>query len=269
MKALRIYVEGIAVLGPAMPDWTAARDILRGETGHPENAYAPQPVKLPPPEMLPASERRRAGDAIKLSMAAGLAATRDAGADASQLMSVFSSTGGDCENCHSILETLASSDRLISPTRFHNSVHNAPAGYWSIATRCTAASTSLCAYDATFTAGLLEAATQAIDSGERCLLVSFDTAYPEPLYSLRPIPYPFALAFVIHAHETAQTKFSLTISLSGDALDVMQNPQLEALRQSVPSARSLPLLSLLAAEKSGRAVLDYLAPSNMAIEVGA
>lgn len=265
MKPMRIYVEGIAVLGPAMPDWASVRELLRDS----ESAYAPQPVKLPPPELLPASERRRAGEAIKLSMATGLAAARDANADIAQLANVFSSTGGDCENCHNILETLASNDRQISPTRFHNSVHNAPAGYWSIAARCTAASTSLCAYDATFSAGLLEAATQTLSGGERCLLVSFDTAYPEPLFSLRPIPYPFALALVINARETAAAKASLTISMSRDAVDTMADAQLEALRGSVPSARSLPLLQLLAQEKRGRAVVEYLEPFAMSIEVDA
>ena len=35
--------------------------------------------------MLPPAERRRSGDAIKLSMAVGLAAVRDAGADAAML----------------------------------------------------------------------------------------------------------------------------------------------------------------------------------------
>lgn len=261
---MRIFVEGIAVLGPAMPDWATARELLNA--GRP---YEPQPVKLPPPEMLPASERRRAGDAIKLSMAVGLAAMRDANAEPTQLANVFSSTGGDCENCHSILETLASSDRLISPTRFHNSVHNAPAGYWSIATRCTAASTSLCAYDATFSAGLLEAAAQTLDTDKPCLLVAFDTAYPEPLYKVRPLPYPFALALVIRASETAATKAALTISFSRDAVDTMRDPQLEALRRAVPAARSLPLLDLLATGKSGRVVVDYLEPSNLAIEVEA
>jgi hypothetical protein len=265
MKALQIYIEGIGVLGPAMPDWKAAIEILRDES----QLFVPAAVKLPAPEMLPASERRRAGDAIKLSMAVGLAAIRDTGIDDMQLASVFSSTGGDCENCHSILEALASNDRLISPTRFHNSVHNAPAGYWSIATQCTAASTSLCAYDATFCAGLLEVATQAINSGERCLLVAFDTAYPEPLYSQRPIPYPFALGFVINSRKTAQCKASLTISLSRDAVDGLRDEQLELLRQCIPAARSLPLLKLLAAQTPGRVVLDYLDPHNLAIEVNA
>ncbi len=265
MSALRIYVEGIAVLGPSMPDWESARALLRENAA----AFVPQPIKLPAPEMLPASERRRAGDAIKLSMAVGLAAIRDADIDGTQLANVFSSTGGDCENCHAILETLASNDRQISPTRFHNSVHNAPAGYWSIATRCTAASTSICAYDATFSAGLLEVSAQSLDSGERCLLVSFDTAYPEPLYSQRPIPYPFALALVINAVKTEKTKAGLTISLSREAVDAMADAQLDIVRQSVPSARALPLLQLLAKRNAGRVVVEYLEPLAMAIEVDA
>lgn len=263
MNALRIYIEGIAVLGPGLPDWERAREILRSDG----EAYVQQPMKLPPPELLPASERRRAGDAIKLSMAVGVAAVRDAAVNAEELANVFSSTGGDCENCHSILDTLASADRLISPTRFHNSVHNAPAGYWSIAARCTAASTSLCAYDATFSAGLLEAAVQALDSNQPCLLVAFDTAYPEPLYSQRPIPNPFALGLVIRSTQTTNTKFALEISLTHDSVDTLADTELESLRLSVPTARSLPLLQLLAAPRAGRVVVEYLAPFNLAIGV--
>ena len=75
-------------------------------------------------------------------------------ADLAQLATVFSSTAGDCDNSHVILETLASADRALSPTRFANSVHNAAAGYWSIATGAKAESTVLCAFDASFGAGL-------------------------------------------------------------------------------------------------------------------
>lgn len=264
MSACRIHIEGIGLLGPALSNWQDAGAALRGEA-----VFQPQPVKLPPPEMLPPAERRRSGDAIKLSMAVGLAAVRDAGADAAMLANVFSSTGGDCDNCHNILDALASADRLISPTRFHNSVHNAPAGYWGIATQCTAASTSLCTYDATFGAGLLEAAAQALSSGERCLLVAFDTAYPEPLYSLRPIPHAFGLGLVLNPLRTAATKATLSLSLSRDPADTMTGAEFETLRCSVPTARSLPLLQMLANGASGRTVIDYLVPFNLAIEVAA
>ncbi|MET0378805.1 MAG: beta-ketoacyl synthase chain length factor [Spongiibacteraceae bacterium] len=263
MKPLRVYLEGISVLGPAMPDWNHARQVLSAR----DHAYEPRPMHLPVPELLPSSERRRAGDAIKLSMAAAVAAVRDANADAAQLANVFSSTGGDCENCHNILETLASGDRLISPTRFHNSVHNAPAGYWSIATGCMAASTSLSAYDAGFSVGLLEAATQTLASGERCLLVAFDTKYPAPLYAVRPIPHYFAVGFVLNASATAMTKATLDITLCGDRTDNLADAQLEHLRRSVPTARALPLLQLLANSAAGRVVIEYLDPHNLAVEV--
>ncbi len=263
MKLPRVFIEGISVLAPAMPDWNCAREVLCAY----DTAYEPQPLHLPVPELLPSSERRRAGDAIKLSMAAALAAVRDANADAAKLASVFSSTGGDCENCHNILETLASSDRQISPTRFHNSVHNAPAGYWSIATKCMAASTSLSAYDAGFAAGLLEAASQTLANGERCLLVAFDTRYPEPLYAARPIPHYFAVGFVLNASATAATKAALDMTLCSERADTMTDVQLEQLRSTVPTARALPLLQLLAAGTPGRIVIDYLDPYNLAVEV--
>ena len=91
---------------------------------------------------------------------------------------MFSSSAGDGNNCHEICQALASNDRQISPTRFHNSVHNAPSGYWSIASGAMATSSVVCAYDASFGAGLLEALAQVVADGTRCVLVSYDTDYP-------------------------------------------------------------------------------------------
>ncbi|MBV8464785.1 MAG: beta-ketoacyl synthase chain length factor, partial [Burkholderiales bacterium] len=120
MSGYQVHIEGIGLLGPGIKGWLDTAPVLRGEM-----PYQSAPIVLPPPEGLPAAERRRAGVAIKLSMAVAMEAARDADADPAKLANVFSSTGGDCENCHAILEVLASSERLISPTRFHNSVHNA------------------------------------------------------------------------------------------------------------------------------------------------
>ena len=62
-------------------------------------------------------------------------------------------------------ETLAGDDPAsISPTRFHNSVHNAAAGYWTIGAHCMQAATAISAYDASFAEGLLEALMQ-LDAG--------------------------------------------------------------------------------------------------------
>jgi Beta-ketoacyl synthase, N-terminal domain len=262
MSELQIHVDGIGLYGPGLSGWTRACEVLAGRA---ELKLAP--TWLPTVESLPPAERRRIGLAIRLSMAIGFEAVQHAAADPAHLVTVFSSTGGDCDNCHNLLETLASEDRSLSPTRFQNSVHNAPAGYWSIATACHAASTSLCAYDATFSAGMLEAATQAIDSGQPCLLLAYDTAYPEPLYSLRPIPYPMGVAMVLNPVRTAAALASLKIDLTQAAATPMLDLGLEALRTQNPSARSLPLMQRLAQRSPGSVVVEYLAPLNLAVQV--
>lgn len=262
MKALIVHVEGIGLVGPSMANWAEARAVLRGQ-----HAFVPTPPQLPTIDVLPPAERRRVGVVLKLALGTGLEAVRDAGVDAARLATVFSSTGGDCDNCHNILETLASADRAVSPTRFHNSVHNAPAGYWSIATRCMAPSTSLCAFDATFGAGLLEAAAQTAANGERCMLISFDTHYPEPLYALRPIPYAMGVALVLNPVRTSSARATLVIQPSTDAITTMADPALETLRLANPSARSLPLMQHLAQGTSGNVVIEFLDNIHLGAEV--
>lgn len=262
MKPLRVHVEGVGLVGPGMANWPEARGVLGKQ--HP---FVPAPAQLPTIDVLPPAECRRVGVALKLALGTGLEAVRDAGIDASELATVFSSTGGDCDNCHNLLETLASADRAVSPTRFHNSVHNAPAGYWSIATRSMAPSTSLCAFDATFSAGILEAAAQALSTGERCLLISFDTHYPEPLYALRPIPYALGVALVLNPVRTSAARAALLLQPTTDAMTHMDDPALEALRLAIPSARSLPLMQHLAQGTSGRVVIEFLDDMQLGIEV--
>jgi hypothetical protein len=51
-----------------------------------------------------------------------------------ELLSVFTSAGGDTPIIDDLCSTLVDSPQLISPTRFIHSIHNAPAGVWSMAT---------------------------------------------------------------------------------------------------------------------------------------
>lgn len=262
MSALQIYVDGISLFGPGLSGWEQSREVLAGDA-----ALLLAPPQLPPVECLPPAERRRVGMLIKLSMAIGFEAVRSAGADPAHLATVFSSTEADCDNCHNILETLASADRAVSPTRFHNSVHNAPSGYWSIATACMEPSTSLCAYDATFSVGLLEATTQSLNSGKPILLLAYDVTFPEPLFELRPIPYPLGVALVLNPVKTASARAQLTLSLVTSDASKMPDAELEMLRLNIPAARSLPLMQLLAKGSNGTVVIDYLEPLNLSIEV--
>lgn len=265
MQSARIqnlYLDGVSVFGPGLTGWAQTCDVLTGR-----QPYIAAPTALPAVEKLPPAERRRVGTPVKLSMAIGLEAARHAGADLANLATVFSSTEADCDNSHAILEALASPDRALSPTRFHNSVHNAASGYWGIATGSMQPSTSLSAYDATFVAGLLEAATQAISSGKPCLLLAYDTAYPEPLQRLRPIPAAMGVALVLNPCQTPAASAVLKLTFSDAAATRMPQDDLEHLRQSIPTGRSLPLLTLLAQGRNGSVVLDYLDTLRLSIEV--
>jgi hypothetical protein len=266
MSALTGCIQSLGLLGPGLADWSAARAVLNGESPH----IAARTV-LPLPEVLPPAERRRAGRVIKLALAVGaeaLARARSHGTlDLHALSTVFTSSGGDGDNCHEICLSLASRERLISPTRFHNSVHNAAAGYWGIAYGCTEASTSLCAGDASFAAGLLEALAQLACGAPAVLLLAYDADYPQPLYAKRPVADAFGVALLLTAPATDNKLPRLQVSLSDAPAARMDDAGLESMRASIPAARSLPLLERLAQRRAGTVVLDYLDTARLAVEV--
>lgn len=262
MTILTAYIEGIGLLGPGFTDWPTGRAVLAGDA-----AYQYQATVMPAPAALPPAERRRSGPIVKLSLAVGHEAAAMAGLDVATLPTVFSASGGDGKTCHEICEMLASDDRLISPTRFHNSVHNAAAGYWSIATGAMATSSVLCAYDASFGAGLLEALAQVAVERAPCLLIAYDTSYPEPLHTKRMIPDEFGVAFALVPARSAQSLAKISVALTSASPDRMADSALEQLRTSIPAARSLPLLRSLARRGSASIVLDYLDNRRLAVDV--
>jgi hypothetical protein len=258
---LAARIEGVGLVGPGLESWPAARIILAGEA-----PYEPRPTVLPMPEALPPTERRRASKSVRVSLAAGLAAVADARRSARDMVSIFASSSGDGDTCHAICEALASDDRLISPTRFHNSVHNAPAGYWGIATGAMAAADSLAAFDASFAAGLLEAMGRIAAAPDvPVLLVSYDAPYPEPLNATRPILDSFAVGLVLG--RDSGEGLGIAIETTRDAPERMSSEPLERVRVGIPSARVLPLLQRVAKAHAGRVVLDYLDDLALAVEL--
>ncbi len=253
MTELAAFIEGISLIGPGLTGWTAAAPVLAGQA-----AYVAAPTQLPPLTVLPAAERRRAGRIVQIAIAAGLEATRHAQRDAATLPAVFSSAGADGDNCHAICETLATTLRQLSPTRFHNSVHNAAAGYWSIATGAMAASTALCAYDASFAAGLLEALTQVTVNREPVLLIACDAPFPEPLRQKRPLPDVCGMALVLAPVRGQRSMARLSAELVTEPFERCAEPALEALRAQLPPARCLPLLVRVARREAARVVVEYL-----------
>ena len=257
MTVIALQLLGAGVFGPGLAGWTASQAMLAGQAERIERATA-----IPLPTRLAAAERRRASAAIKLALAVADDACTQAGIDPSTLASVFTTSNGDGANCHGLCETLATPQPMVSPTRFTNSVHNATAGFWHIAVGSRAASTSLCMHDASFAAGLVEAALQVHATGRPVLLVASDVPYPDPLSRVRPMQDSFGAAFVLAPGAgggggSGAKALSVGLETGAAGATPSREQALEGLRANVPAARALPLLQALAAGRSERIVFDY------------
>lgn len=254
--ALNVYVRGIGLLGPGLVDWASGQAVLRDAA-----SWVSQPTLLAAPGRLPPAERRRAGDAVKLSIAVADQACGQAGADTQTLATVFTASSGDTANCHALCEALATPQRAVSPTRFTNSVHNAVAGYWHIATTSRAPSTSLCAHDASFGAGLLEAIAQCASARRPVLLVAVDAPYPQPLHAARSLQAAFGVALLLDVEPGRAALAQLMLCAASDEpamASTCGDAALDALCRGVPAARSLPLLQALARREPASLRLDGL-----------
>jgi hypothetical protein len=263
MTTLTVHISGIGVLGPGLADWATGQALL-----HEGGPWQHAATAIPAPNRLPATERRRAGNVVKASIVVADQALAMSGLDAATLPTVFTSSTGDPGNCHILCEALAQPERLVSPTRFTNSVHNAPAGYWHIATQSRAASTSLAAFDASFAAGLQEAAVQCVATGAAVLLVACDVPYPEPLHALRPVADVFAVALVLQPAGAQGRKLTIEVSGNREPTACAQ-AGLEALRTGIPAARALPLLQALAHAAAAGLVLDGLGSQHLHVTLAA
>ena len=175
MSSLTATIEGIGFWAGGLPSWAQARAYAAGQ---PLPTDAPS---KPAPQLLAPNERRRAPESVAVALEVAQAACLDAGRDPQTLPSVFASTHGDLAITDYMCATLAAEPRAISPTKFHNSVHNAAAGYWTIGNGCVQATTAISAYDATFAQGLLEAMLQLASGADAVLLAAYDTASAGPL----------------------------------------------------------------------------------------
>ncbi|EIM00800.1 beta-ketoacyl synthase chain length factor [Rhodanobacter denitrificans] len=240
MSTLRLCVEGVGLWSPPLADFAALRALLAGTT-------PPAPPPRPAAATLPPNERRRAPESVLLAIEAAGQALAMSGRDAATLACVFASSHGDQAITDYMCTTLARAPAELSPTRFHNSVHNAAVGYWTIATGCHAPSTAICAQHASFGAGLLEAASQVLAEQRPVLLVCSDTAGSGPLNEVTACHQPFGCALVLAPHAGPATLARLDLTLqSGTAPDPPLPEPLASWRAGNPSAASLPLLALLA-----------------------
>jgi hypothetical protein len=242
MNARTLHVEGIGLWAPHLPGWEAARAILRGESPAPDAARA-----RPAPQVLGPTERRRAPDSVAVALEVAAAACEAAARDARSMPSVFASSFGDLAIMDYLCEVLARAPLDTSPTRFHNSVHNAAAGYWTIATGCLEPYTAITAHEHTFGTGLLTAAVHAATDGVPVLYVAYDIEARGPLATLVSSRGMLGAALVLAPEPSARSIARLQWQLtSSDVVPTRVRPENVGLVAGNALSGSLALFEALA-----------------------
>ena len=268
MSALDIVIEGIGVWSAELSNWAASCDVLCTDVFSTEVEKVLNAASRPAPSLLAPTERRRAPDSVLLAIEVAQQACAMTGRDPRDLPNVFASAFGDLAINDYLCATLARSPQDMSPTKFHNSVHNAPAGYWSIATGCMESSTAISAGAATFGAGLLEAALLAQRESRAVLLAAYDIAAVGPIADIVPCRTAFGVALVLApaspravAHLRVQPQHAATTELASAA------GVLHACHRDNPAARGLPLLAALARREPQTLMLAAGACVNLRMEI--
>ncbi|TKS60651.1 MAG: hypothetical protein EWM72_01201 [Nitrospira sp.] len=261
---MKVAIHGIGLLAPGLAGWDASRTVLAG-------LRLFQPGAVPDPEavLLPPNERRRSSDSVRWAVEVAQEAIGQSDLDPREVATVFASSGGEMGVFDQLCRALATPERVISPTLFHQSVHNTAAGYWGIATTCQQSSTALSCYDDSFAAGLLEAITFVCVEQRPVLLVAYDLAVPAPLSEARPITTGFAVALVL-APPSASSLASMHLRLEEahqEDTSSLQDLALERVRLDNPAARSLPILRAIATGGSHRVTLSLLDSQQLVLDL--
>jgi hypothetical protein len=205
---MRVWLSGIGISAAGVPDWESARAFIAGDREFELFEY-----RYRAPELLGGAERRRCPVSVKLALDVAEQARAMAGVEGADMAGVFASMTSDGPIVTRCLATLADDPHYLSPTDFHNSVHNAAVGYWAIATGSRHGATSLTAAEDSFAAALLKGVMQALSGDVPVLLCVYDVPFDAPLDVRVGIPVPFGAAMVLHGTPPATNLASLDLAL--------------------------------------------------------
>ena len=260
MKPISFQILGVGCWGPGFENWPELRSLL-SFPDKPENK--PSEIdetnedalkKLsrgPKPEVIPANERRRAPLPVRLAVESSWQATQNAQLDPAHLPCVFVSGIGDTQLTDYMCKALASENKALSPTKFHNSVHNAAAGYWTISTGCMQAANSIAGFQESVSLALMEAIMQCELENRPILLTFYDAPSSEVLKELLKTETPFSASIIIAPANSELEKTSYAASIADGSVDwpsIATSAELEACYETNPASRILPLLAAIAQE---------------------
>lgn len=247
MTSLSFRLHAAGVMAPGLASLPQLRAVSSGAA-----PYVPAPLQLPSPAALPAQERRRASQPVRLVLACIEEALEGCPFPGADLRSVFATDEGTGEVCQQMLQALATT-RQVSPLLFSNSVLNAPSGYFAIAWRNHQPATVVSLGLESFASGLLCAVAEAAAAAVPVLFVTYDPAMTPPFSELMPVHDATASAWIISsgpANEAAPAlgSFSMTLAPAG-AQSATSLPQwLPESWAANSSARGLAALGLLEVE---------------------
>ena len=184
-----VELAGLGIWGEPFSNWEQFCAVVRGEQV--EAAARLQP------ELIPARERRRAPQFVKMAVEVMDQACRMAEVDQASVATIFASGMGDMQITDYMCRTLATMPATVSPTKFHNSVHNAATGYWSIATASHSPANAVSGYDHSAAVALLEGAVQAVEENIPALVAVQEMAAPMPFRSVYDSQHPLAAALLL------------------------------------------------------------------------
>ena len=261
---MRVDILGVGILSSGLEGWSIGREVLAGN-----RSYRPGSIPAPEAALLPPNERRRSSEGVRWAVQVAHEAIIHSGIDPREVATVFASSGGEMDVLDRLCRALATRERVISPTLFHQSVHNTAAGYWGIATSCQQSSTALSCYDDSVVAGLLDAVAYACVEDRPVLFVSYDLPVPELFNNARPITSAFASALVLTngSGQGFATLIARLVPAEGLDVTIMPDQDLERLRLDNPAARLLPVLRILATRQPRTINLNLLDDQRLVVEI--
>lgn len=245
---LKCKIVSVGTWGAHFANFDALRLLLSG------GSEMAEPLKGPKPEIIPANERRRAPLTVRLAVESSWQACEGCGLSPKELASVFVSGYGDTGLTDYMCRVLASDTKQLSPTKFHNSVHNAPAGYWTISTGATLAANSVAGFHNSVTNALLEAITQCHVEQTPVLVTFYDAPVATTMRSILTNDQAFAGSVIICPESSPHSGSLISAEVKAHTCEwpalASSNPMLQSLYQSNPSAKLLCMFEQLAAEKN-------------------
>lgn len=232
------YIDSVSVQAPGMEGWEPACSLLRGE-----QPYEFAPLSKYAPAFLPANERRRTTDTIKLALRTAEACTAGYADEAiAAMLTLFASVDGDTAISAQMTTTILDDEPMISPIQFHNSVHNAPAGYWMIGKGNQQAASAISAGDFQIANSLLEGVTQLDDCHPTLLLVGYDLPIDPVIETFQPAMQPFAFGLVLSLQPSPRSLAKISLSITQQPTEQASHPLFGDNR----AAQVWPLLESLA-----------------------